>query len=145
MIAGVIDVNGIRIINGVVPWFVEAMQDRIDKATNYDPLRTFSILGRNIEAAVINELFDLIANQNMPDSGLEDIYLRNFENVGDLDGTVLDRLVEECSNLKKLTVTNMAPKSSDHNREELTLLINKILELRPPLTHLDLYYFSEKE
>ena len=66
--------------------------------------------------------------------------------MGDIDGTVLDRLVEESHNLKKLTIKQMAFKEvSDHNREELTVLANKILEVRPPLTHLDLKYFSEKE
>ena len=42
--SGVIEVNGYFIINGIVPWFVEAMQDRIDKSTNYDLLRTFKIV-----------------------------------------------------------------------------------------------------
>ena len=48
-----------------MPWFVEAMQDRIDKATNYDLLRTFKIeasIKYHNEDTVINELFDLIAN-----------------------------------------------------------------------------------
>ena len=58
----------------------------------------------HVEDTAINELFDLIANQNMPDSGFEEIYLRGFENVGELDDTVLDRLVEESRNLKRLTV-----------------------------------------
>ena len=64
---GVIDVNGKIIINGTVPWFLEAMQDRIDKVTNYDQLRTFRIKnvgasGAHVEATLINELFDLLAN-----------------------------------------------------------------------------------
>ena len=44
----------------------------------------------------------------MPDSGLEEIYINCFQNVGDLDGTVLDRFVEECYNIKKLAVGLMA-------------------------------------
>ena len=92
-----------------------------------------------MEDTAINELFDLIANQNMPDSGFEEIYLGSFINVGELDDTVLDRLVEESRNLQKITIKLMAAEeNSDHNREELTSLSNKILEVRPPLTQLDL-------
>ena len=39
--SGAIKVNGTNILDGTVPWFVEAMQDRIEKATNYDLIRTF--------------------------------------------------------------------------------------------------------
>ena len=57
------------------------------------------IAGIHVEATAINELFDMIANQSMPKSGLEQIYLFGFTDVGKIDGTVLDRLVEESFNL----------------------------------------------
>ena len=82
----------------------------------------------------------------MPDSGLEEIYLNDFSNMGQLDGTVLDRLVDESNNLQKLSVIFMAfEETSNHNRKELEKLTIKILEARPPLTHLDLRYFSEEK
>ena len=49
---------------------------------------------------------------------------------------MLDRLLVFSKKLTKLTVSGM-DEASEHNRQELVYMCEKILNLRPPLTHID--------
>ena len=84
----------------------------------------------------MNELIDLIAMQDInPTDGLNDIKFSHLSmSVGDLDEGVLDRLIEFSKKLNKLTVSSI---NSKENRKALFIMSEKILNLAPPLTHLD--------
>ena len=91
------------------------------------------------------ELIDLVAMQDIhPDNGLSEIKFSHFikeaeeKEVGDLDEGVLDRLVEFSKKLTKLTVSYMKL-ASDYNRKELVYFTQKIMNLRPTLTHIDFH------
>lgn len=103
-----------------MPWFVDAMQQRIDNVLNNGLFRSFTILGaggaQHVSATVINVLLDLMAMQNIPDEGFEEIHLISFGDIGELDVGVLDRLVEESKNLSKLTVSYMLDELTEDNR-----------------------------
>ena len=62
--------------------------------------------------------------------------LTEIAHEGKLDEGVLDRLIELSQNLSKLTVSHM-DQASVQNRKELILMSNKILNLRPPIIHLN--------
>ena len=84
--------------------------------------------------------------QNIPDEGFEGIHLVVFEKMGDLDVGVLNRMTTESKHLSKLTISGMTDKDlSELNKEKLTVLTKDIIELRPPLTHLDLCSFIKSE
>ena len=57
---------------------------------------------------------------------------------------MLDRLLVFSKKLTKLTVREMH-ETSEHNRKELVYMCEKILNLRPPLTHLDFYMLFTSE
>ena len=86
------------------------------------------------------ELIDLISMQDIhPDHGLKEIKFSDFyKKVGELDEGVLDQLVPVSKRLTKLSVNDMCY-TSEENRQALILMSVKILNLSPPLTHLDFY------
>ena len=60
-----------------------------------------------------------------------------------MDEGVLDRLVVFSKKLTKLTIRSMHL-TSEHNRKQLILMSDKIMNIRPPLTHIDFFYTSKE-
>ena len=87
---------------------------------------------------MIAELIDLISMQDIhPDNGLNEIKFSNlYRKVEELDEGVLDQLIPLSKKLTKLTVSRMYSTSAV-NRQALLCMIEKILHLKPPITHLD--------
>ena len=114
------------------------MRDRFSKAISKWYMTSFSIQNVDMVASdVMAELIDLISIQDIhPEDGLNEIKFRDFKKVGELDEGVLDQLIPLSKRLTKLTVNKMW-QTSEENRQALVLMSEKILNLRPPLTHLD--------
>ena len=121
------------------------MRDRFSKAIGKWYMTSFSIeevgYSEYVAASVFAELIDLITMQDIhPEDGLNEIIFSDFWKVGELDEGVLDQLIPLSKRLTKLTV-NKIYKTSRENKQALVLMTEKILNLRPPLTHLDFREF----
>ena len=82
-------------LQGKVPWSIESMRDRFNKAIGKWYMTSFCIENvREAPESVFAELIDLVSMQDIhPDEGMKEIKLSNFNNAGELDEGVLDQLV----------------------------------------------------
>ena len=104
-----IHINDKQVLYGSVPWSIEAMRDRFNKAIGKWYMTSFSVINvTDASASVIAELIDLISMQDIhPDDGLNEIEFNNFREIEELDEGVLDQLIPLSKKLIKLSVRNM--------------------------------------
>ena len=80
--------------------------------------------------------------QNIAEEGLEELTLYNFaQSIAPVKPAILDNLIGNCQNIRRLTISKMEILPA-RARHVLRKLVVQILQLNPPLTHLNLNQLS---
>ena len=62
-----LQVNDTKVINGVVPWFVDEVNEKICRALGDDLPHSFSISGLSSKSMVAVEFLDALVSREFPD------------------------------------------------------------------------------
>ena len=80
-----ITMNDQLITDSAVEWAPWALQHQINILLKDEPITSIRYESVDSSAATINEVFSLFAQQNIPDSGLEELILSNLKGLDELD------------------------------------------------------------
>ena len=130
-------------IEGVTPWIIDELEDKIQLALGMKQLTYLHISNlRCKKSFVANEFLDMMCGFDIPDNGLDKLIFSDFFQRGPFEDEVLTRVANMCPCISYLHLSMMT-RLSEVNRLSMVKLFRQIIQQSPPIQVLNMASFSD--